>query len=167
MGKGFTLIELLVVIAVLGVLAAGVFTAINPLQRIRDARDSQRKAAIGQLANALEAYAVSHLGQYPTSSTNWMQDLIDSGDLKQKIPEIPNALGECTPDGTNIFSVNKFCYYRNATSNVMQVWTKAESMGKCSGSGTLIGYVTKDPATGTPTLCRRCSATVYDAACEN
>lgn len=71
MKKGFTLIELLVVIAVLGVLAAGVFVAINPLKRIQDARNAQRKMDLGQIANALEAYYVSHGGKYPSTNSDW------------------------------------------------------------------------------------------------
>lgn len=57
--KAFTLIELLVVIAVLGVLAAGVLTAINPLRRIQQANDARRKNDIGQIAQAMQAYNVA------------------------------------------------------------------------------------------------------------
>lgn len=57
--KGFTLIELLVVIAVLGVLAAGVFTAINPLKRIQQANDAKIKNDISQIAQAEQAYFTS------------------------------------------------------------------------------------------------------------
>ncbi len=71
MKNGFTLIELLVVIAVLGVLAAGVFTAINPLKRLQQARDAQRKTDIGQMANAIETYAVAHGGKYPITGGVW------------------------------------------------------------------------------------------------
>ncbi len=88
--KGFTLIELLVVIAVLGVLAAGVFTAINPLERLAQARDAQKKATIGQLAQAMSAYYTSNLGVYPGSSPTWIQTLVDSGDLKNIPPAAPS-----------------------------------------------------------------------------
>lgn len=71
MKRGFTLIELLIVIAILGVLAAGVVTAINPLKRMQNARNAQRKMDLGQMANAVEAYAVSHGGQYPATGGNW------------------------------------------------------------------------------------------------
>ncbi len=109
MRKGFTLIELLVVIAVLGVLAAGVFTAINPLKRIQQARNAQRKMDLGQIANALETYAVSHGGKYPNTNSawcgragsswdynndqtncrgSWIPDLVAAGDLKL-LPQDP------------------------------------------------------------------------------
>jgi len=67
MKRGFTLIELLIVIAILGVLAAGVVTAINPAKRISEAKDAQVKMNLGQMKNAIEAYSVSHNGTYPST----------------------------------------------------------------------------------------------------
>lgn len=61
--KAFTLIELLVVIAVLGVLAAGVLTAINPVKRIQQANDTKIKNDIGQIAQGMQAF-------YTSSSTS-------------------------------------------------------------------------------------------------
>ena len=54
--KGFTLIELLIVIAILGILAAGILVAINPVQKINQAKDANAKSDIGQIATALQAY---------------------------------------------------------------------------------------------------------------
>ena len=88
--RGFTLIELLIVIAILGVLAAGVVVAINPSQRLRQARDSQRKMAIGQIRSVLVSYFVQHLS-YPDTGGVWVQitgtntfstTLINAGELK-------------------------------------------------------------------------------------
>lgn len=84
MRRGFTLIELLVVIAVLGVLAAGVFTAINPLKRINQANDVRIKSDIGQIANAMQAFYTFHQ-YYPAT----LQELKDNGDLKT-IPTRPD-----------------------------------------------------------------------------
>ncbi len=91
MKRGFTLIELLVVIAVLGILAAGVFVAINPLKRINQANDARIKSDIGQIANAMQAYYVMHQS-YPTK----VADLVTSGDLKTE---------PTTPDG-NKYTIN-------------------------------------------------------------
>lgn len=91
--KAFTLIELLIIIAILGILAAAVLVAINPGKRMGQARDAQRKTDLAQIRNALEAYSVTH-GSYPnpavwgdwgwtgSSRLPWLQDLIDSGDIK-------------------------------------------------------------------------------------
>lgn len=62
--KAFTLIELLIVITLLGILAAGVLVAVNPAKRFKQARDSQRKTDISEIATALVAYYTIH-GNYP------------------------------------------------------------------------------------------------------
>ena len=104
LNSGFTLIELLIVIAILGVLASGVFIAINPLQKLQQARNAQRKMDLGSLANALEAYAISHNGQYPTTNLawcglvgsyydcgqDWIPGLVISGELKT-LPKDPKT----------------------------------------------------------------------------
>lgn len=92
--KGFTLIELLIVIAIMGILAAAVLVAINPLKRQQQARDASRKSDLGQIASALQAYSTSPgNGQYPTANgaaTLALTWLTASGDLK-RIPNDPNG----------------------------------------------------------------------------
>ena len=93
---GFTLIELLVVIAILGILAAAVLVAINPVKRSQQARDSARKSDIGQLATALQAYSTTPgAGNYPGTATSGvvtaqLTALTASGDLK-RIPDDSNS----------------------------------------------------------------------------
>ncbi len=92
--RGFTLIELLIVIAIMGILAAAVLVAINPLKRQQQARDAARKSDVGQLASALQAYSTSPgNGTYPTASgvaTTALTGLTTSGDLK-RIPRGPTG----------------------------------------------------------------------------
>jgi len=66
--SAFTLIELLIVIAILGILAAAVLVAINPGKRTAQARDAQRKSAIGSIANALIGYYTLS-GKFPDEVT--------------------------------------------------------------------------------------------------
>ncbi|MBI4037554.1 type II secretion system protein, partial [Candidatus Curtissbacteria bacterium] len=88
---------LLIVIALLGILAAAVIVAINPLKRMGQARDAQRKNDIGQIATALETYYTVNSFYPQCSPANcWADDinvissaLISSGDLKQ-MPQDPN-----------------------------------------------------------------------------
>jgi prepilin-type N-terminal cleavage/methylation domain-containing protein len=68
--KGFTLIELIIVIAVLAVLFTALLTTINPLEQFKKARDTDRKAALGQIQRALESYFQDH-GKYPDSSVDY------------------------------------------------------------------------------------------------
>ncbi len=99
--KGFTLIELLVVIAIISVLSTITVVAINPAQRLMEARDAARKLAIGQIANALEAYYTAH-GEYPhpcdrtdsqggcASASNWRNAaVLDTEEWLKRIPEDP------------------------------------------------------------------------------
>lgn len=79
--KGFTLIELLVVIAVMGVLLVGTIVAINPVQKINQSKDANGKAAVDQLASAIQAYYTSN----SSSATPYPADLdalVDAGEIK-------------------------------------------------------------------------------------
>jgi prepilin-type N-terminal cleavage/methylation domain-containing protein len=62
--KGFTLIELLIVIALIAILAVAILSAINPVEQMKKARDSARKADTSELLHAYERY-YSTYGCYP------------------------------------------------------------------------------------------------------
>src|SRR5579864_2179375 len=101
--SGFTLVELLVVIAVLGILAVGLIAAINPVDKLNAASDARVQSDIGVLSRAMESYAVSHGGYYPTNSS----DLVTASELKSA-PVPPagytytfiNTPSNCTLDGS-------------------------------------------------------------------
>ncbi len=133
MNRGFTLIELLVVIVVLGVLAVGIFIAINPLERLAQARDAQRKAAIGQLANALQTYYVTHVASgnpWPNPTNyNFMDILVADGNLKTKIPDVPNTPG-CLG---GVYSQGVYCYYAaDPNAYVMIPLESQKEKSKCA-----------------------------------
>lgn len=62
--KGFTLVELLIVMAILGVLAVGLVTLINPLQQIKKANDAKRKSDLNYITHLLNLY-YNDTGKYP------------------------------------------------------------------------------------------------------
>lgn len=63
---GFTLIELLVVISVVIALAVAVTVALNPGQRLKDARDARRTADVDSILTAIHQSIVDQKGTSPT-----------------------------------------------------------------------------------------------------
>jgi type IV pilus assembly protein PilE len=58
--QGFTLIELLVVIAILGVLAAALIAAINPIEQIRKSQDSSSESIATEFNQGVARYYTQH-----------------------------------------------------------------------------------------------------------
>lgn len=67
---GFTLIELLVVISILGILATGLLTIINPVAQLQKSQDTKMKSDLNQIQKALETYYTDN-GCYPPSSAGY------------------------------------------------------------------------------------------------
>lgn len=130
MKKGFTLIELLIVIAVLAVLSAGIFVAIDPIDKINLANDSKVQNDIGQIAQAMEAYAVANNGSYPANASA----LTTSGDLKI-IPAPPTNysaygyVGAANTVGQTVYGVLKAKKYSAAS-----YWVWCSTKGKAMTS---------------------------------
>lgn len=89
---GFTLIELLIVIAILGILAAGILVAIDPVDKISAANDSKVQNDVSGAGRASEAYATVHNGFYPAA----LPDLVTAGELKR---------APVAPDGYSTYAV--------------------------------------------------------------
>jgi prepilin-type N-terminal cleavage/methylation domain-containing protein len=62
--QGFTLIELLIVIAIIGIIAAVIFVALNPLRRFQDSRDAVRWSDAGQIMEAIQVNQVDDGGAF-------------------------------------------------------------------------------------------------------
>ena len=137
--KGFTLIELLIVIAILGVLAAGILVAIDPVEQLARARDSGRKSAVTQMGRALQAYYTNN-SAYPVTA-GWNTTLVNSGEIKI-FPSNPTGVTAPCSGG---FVVNEFCYKLNTTPDIV-VYTRMESKteqrkGACGGAAANTWYV--------------------------
>ncbi len=65
--RGFTFVEIIIVIAVIGILAAGLITILDPAGQLKGSRDSKRKSDIKQIQAALELYRADQ-GAYPDST---------------------------------------------------------------------------------------------------
>ncbi len=68
--KGFTLIELLVVMTIIVALAVTVFVALNPAQRLKDARDARRTSDVDSVLTAIHQYIVDNKGSLPAGLTS-------------------------------------------------------------------------------------------------
>jgi prepilin-type N-terminal cleavage/methylation domain-containing protein len=117
--RGFTLIELLVVIAVLGILAAVVLVALDPLEQTARSRDSGRINTVAQLGHALQGYATSLGGVYPPANASWQTALLSTGELKKAVV-VPATKTVCST-----FVSGNVCYNIVGTDAV--VWTVLES----------------------------------------
>ena len=67
--KGFTLIEILLTIAIIAVLSGIVIVAINPFKQLQDARNTQRRADVTTVLNAVYQYTVDNNGTIPATIT--------------------------------------------------------------------------------------------------
>lgn len=65
--SGFTLIELLVALTIVAILAVSVYAALNPAQRLKDAKDSRRAADVDTILTAIHQSIVDNKGTYPTN----------------------------------------------------------------------------------------------------
>ncbi len=80
MKKGFTLIEILMVVTILSVLAVSVFVALNPVKRLRDAKDARRSSDADTLLTAVHQYIVDNKGALPTGlSTSMAITMLGTG----------------------------------------------------------------------------------------
>lgn len=149
--KGFTLIELLIVIAVLGILAAVVLVAINPLEQLARGRDAGRKNTVGQLATAVQAYYTSRNAQYPPETpSTWINGLVSSGELKTApaLISYSGGIAKCTPPspGTDGSEQNGYCYDYDSPpgTNDAIIWVRLESTvenSNCpSGEGRIFAW---------------------------
>lgn len=152
--KGFTLIELLVVIAIIGVLAAVVLVAINPVQQLARARDSGRKQTVGTLGNALEAYATSHEGSYVTEDTTWITSLVTAGEVSVAPAAVAYSAG--TPNACAGTVQNSWCYDYDTTNDYVIVWARMESTSEnaaCSGATPEANFVWSSANGGAGIVC--------------
>jgi prepilin-type N-terminal cleavage/methylation domain-containing protein len=79
MKKGFTLIEILMVVTILSVLAVSVFVALNPVKRLKDAKDARRSSDADTLLTAIHQYIVDNKGALPTGLSTSMAITMISG----------------------------------------------------------------------------------------
>lgn len=103
--RGLTLIELLVVIATMAIFTAIVTVTINPAREYARARDTQRKADLYVLVNALDQYTATKVKLPATAAC--IGSLPPCFDLSflvpDYLPELPRDPSTGTPANTQYF----------------------------------------------------------------
>ena len=132
LAKGFTLIELLIVIAIIGVLAAGILVAIDPVDKINQANDAKVQNDVSNVGKAGERYTILHGGFYPAALT----DLTAAGELK-RIPTAPTgytytftALPAACTAGTTCTSITMTSPLKSKNFTAAPFWRYESSSGK-------------------------------------
>lgn len=131
--SGFTLIELLITIAVIGVLAGAIVAAINPGEQFARGRDAQRRSAIRQLSQAMDAYATD-TGAYIANGTGstWQTILKNAGHLSREIT-LPASRTAC--GNSNQGNVCKYTWSASVSSLEAVVESRSETIkagGACA-----------------------------------
>jgi len=137
---GFTLIELLVVIAILAILSVAAVLVINPLDLIRQSRDSSRLADLNALNKALALFDVTNPNDFTGTSTHIYTSL-----PAQTAGECPGMPSSTLPSG--------YMYYCVASSTLSKTdgtgWIPANLASISYGSP--IGKLPIDPENSSTT----------------
>lgn len=140
--SGFTLVELIIVIAILGILAAVVLAAMNPLEQLARGRDAGRISAVSQLGRVMQAYVTNNGSSIPAAANNWQTILTTSKDLTNVVnvnaaPLVANGCDANPSPGTLASTQGNICYGIDASPAATKfvIWTALESQSELLKAG--------------------------------
>ena len=109
--SGLTLVELLIVIGIIGILAGGLVTLLNPSQQINKANDGRRRGDLVKIQAALELYR-GDLGSYPLSLPACNAPLTSGG----AAPKTYLERTPCDPTRTGWYNGSRYYYTSNGST---------------------------------------------------
>jgi len=118
--KGFTLLEVLLVIALIAILAGIVIVAINPVKQLAEGRNTQRRADVNTILNAVYQYTIDNNGALPAS-----------------VPSIASCASNVSASSTN-----EICTTGGTCTNLVD-------LSVLTASGKYIVSIPADPSTAT------------------
>ena len=141
--RGFTLIELLVTLTIIAILAVSVFVALNPAQRLKDAKDARRAADIDSVLTAIHQSIVDNKGTLPTNMPAVATET-----------QLGTAAAACTISNTNCIITTAACTDLMAgTQNVSKyLKTMPFDPDTTLGSATKTGYSVQRDTNGIVTI---------------
>lgn len=77
--KGFTLIEVLLVVVIIAILAGIVIVAVNPGRQISQTNNTERRAHVQSISNAIAQYSIDNRGSLPAGLPTDTAAVIGSG----------------------------------------------------------------------------------------
>lgn len=86
--RGFTLLEVLLVIGLIAILAGIVIVAINPSRQLTQANDTQRRADVLAILNAVDQYTIDNNGTRPVG--------VGSEPIDTDIKMLGEDVGDCS-----------------------------------------------------------------------
>ncbi len=153
--QSFTLIEILVVIVVVGILSSFILVGMSSFSR--DARDSQRKAEMTRLRNAIWSASNMGVNGYPTTpiigasqyaNSGRIQCCLGSGDTN--CTNIESAIGGAVPKDPSFKSGSKeYCYFYKSDGTTFDIYTKLEGSGSVSLSESTVSSAKENQDCGT------------------
>ena len=140
--QSFTLIEILVVIVIVGILSS--FILIGTSSFFESARDSQRKAEMTRLRNAIWSASNMGVNGYPTTpdqgSNSRATCCLGTGDTN--CTNIESAIGGAIPKDPSFKTGSKeYCYFYKSDGTTFDLYTMLENGGVVSLSESTVSSV--------------------------
>lgn len=151
--KGFTLIELLVALTIVAILAVSVYVALNPAQRLKDAKDARRATDVDTILTAVHQYIVDKKGDASGLSLSATEEQLGS------------SLTGCTISNSDCTITTAAC--RDLTTPLVKyLKTMPFDPDTTLGSATKTGYSIQEDTNGivTVTACYTDGTTTISAS---